>query len=231
MVVVRGGDGSPVLATLLDPSAYAEVEEQANLWTPREKAVGVLQMTTPLAVNRLLWTFPPLLLLGVVLRRVRRERLALERAPAVRGPGHAADGHEAERSAPDAPPLGRTAAAVVARRRVERGSLASRALVPRVGSAARPPHAGGVGRGRLVRPRHPPRRRPRPPPPRSPRSAARRVLLPGTRVHGGGVRRGHGRAGTTARATARSPTPPPRPWEAGWRAARWPPAPSPSSSP
>ena len=106
MVVVRGADGSPVLATLLDPSAYAEVEEQANLWTPREKAAGVLQMTTPLVVNRLLWTFPPLLLLGVVLRRVQRERLALERAPALRGPGRAADGHEAERSAPDAPPLG-----------------------------------------------------------------------------------------------------------------------------
>ena len=94
MVVVRGADGSPALATLLDPSAYAEVEEQANLWTPREKAVGVLQMTPPLVVNRLLWTFPPLLLLGVVLRRVQRERLALERAPAVREPGHAADGHE-----------------------------------------------------------------------------------------------------------------------------------------
>ena len=106
MVVVRGADGSPVLATLLDPSAYAEVEEQANLWTPREKAAGVLQMTTPLVVNRLLWTFPPLLLLGIVLRRVQRERLALERAPALRGPGRAADGHEAERSDPDAPTLG-----------------------------------------------------------------------------------------------------------------------------
>ena len=106
MVVVRGGDGSPVLATLVDPSAFAEVEEQSNLWTPREKAVGVLQMTTPLAANRLLWTFPPLLLLGVVLRRVQRERLALERAPWVRGPGRAADGNAAERFDPDAPPLG-----------------------------------------------------------------------------------------------------------------------------
>ena len=106
MVVVRGADGSPVLATLLDPSGYAEVEEQANLWTPREKAVGVLQMTTPLVVNRLLWTFPPLLLLGVVLRRVQRERLALERAPAARGSGRAADEKGAERSDPDAPTLG-----------------------------------------------------------------------------------------------------------------------------
>ena len=104
MVVVRGGDASPVLATLLDSSAYAEVEEQSNLWTPREKAVGVLQLTPPLLANRLLWTFPPLLLLGVVLRRVQREGLALERAPAVRRPDSAANA-----TAPndhDAPPLG-----------------------------------------------------------------------------------------------------------------------------
>ena len=56
MVVVRGGDANPALATLLDPSAFAEAEEQANAWTPREKAVGVLQITAPLVANRLFWT-------------------------------------------------------------------------------------------------------------------------------------------------------------------------------
>ncbi len=106
MVVVRGADASPLLATLVDPSAFAEVEEQSNLWTPREKAVGVLQLTPPLVANRLLWTFPPLLLLGVVLRRVQRERLALERAPAVRGRDRAADATAADPADPDAPPLG-----------------------------------------------------------------------------------------------------------------------------
>ena len=81
MVVVRGGDASPVLATVLDPSGFAEVEEQADLWTPREKAAGVLQMTPPLIANRLIWTLPGLLLLGIVLRRAGREGLVLERAP------------------------------------------------------------------------------------------------------------------------------------------------------
>ena len=105
MVAVRGGDGSPVLATMLDASAYAEVEEQTNLWTPREKASGVLRMTPPLLANRLLWTFPPLLLLAFVLRRVGRERLALERAPAARGPDRAG-ATETDAAGPVAPPLG-----------------------------------------------------------------------------------------------------------------------------
>ncbi len=96
MVVVRGGDANPALASLLDPSAFAEAEEQSNLWTPREKAVGVLQMTAPLVANRLFWTLPPLLLLGIVLRRVERERLALEPAPAVRAADRAAGETSAE---------------------------------------------------------------------------------------------------------------------------------------
>ena len=106
MVVVRGGDANPALASLLDPFAYAEAEEQSNLWTPREKAVGVLQMTPPLLANRLLWTFPPLLLLGIVLRRVGRERLTLERAPAARAPDGAARETTREPAHPGAPPLG-----------------------------------------------------------------------------------------------------------------------------
>ena len=106
MVVVRGGDANPALASLLDPSAFAEAEEQSNLWTPREKAVGVLQMTPPLLANRLFWTLPPLLLLGIVLRRVERERLTLERAPAPRGPDRAAESRAAGPADPGAPPIG-----------------------------------------------------------------------------------------------------------------------------
>ena len=106
MVVVRGGDANPVLATLIDASAFAEVEEQSNLWTPREKAAGVVQMTAPLLANRVIWTVPPLLLLAFVLRRVQRERLALERAPAGLGTERAAGEKEAERPDPDAPALG-----------------------------------------------------------------------------------------------------------------------------
>ncbi len=105
MVVVRGGDANPAIASLLDPSAFAEVEEQSNLWTPREKAVGVLQITPPLVANRLFWMLPPLLLLGLVLPRVERERLTLERAPAVRRPDRDADVTRAEPAASNVPPL------------------------------------------------------------------------------------------------------------------------------
>ena len=105
MVVVRGGDANPALASLLDPTAFAEVEEQSDAWTPREKAAGVLQITPPLVANRLFWIVPPMLLLGIVLRRVERERLALEPAPAARGPDRAAGETGAERAGSDAPPL------------------------------------------------------------------------------------------------------------------------------
>ncbi len=82
MVILRGGDANPAVATLLDASGFSEVEEQTDLWTPQEKRTGVIEMTTPLVVNRVIWTVPPLLLLGLVLRRLGRERLALEPAPA-----------------------------------------------------------------------------------------------------------------------------------------------------
>ena len=105
MVVVRGGEANPALASLLDPSAFAEAEEQANAWTPREKAAGVLQMTAPLVANRLFWTLPPLLLLGIVLRRTQRERLALEPAPAAREADSAAGETKAEPAGARVPPL------------------------------------------------------------------------------------------------------------------------------
>ena len=44
MVVLRGGDVNPAVATMLDPSAQAEVEEQTDRWTPLQKRTGVLAM-------------------------------------------------------------------------------------------------------------------------------------------------------------------------------------------
>ena len=83
MVLLRGGDANPALATFIDPSGFSEVEEQTvHLWTPREKTVGVLELTPLLVANRILWSVPPLILLAVVLWRVRREPLAVESAPA-----------------------------------------------------------------------------------------------------------------------------------------------------
>ena len=106
MVVVRGADADPAVASVLDPSAFAEVEEQSNLWTPREKAAGVLEMTRPLLANRLLWAFPGLLLLILVLRRVDRERLTLERAPPARGRDRSAEEPTSDPGRPGIPPLG-----------------------------------------------------------------------------------------------------------------------------
>ena len=78
MVILRGGDISPALATLLDPSGFAEVKEQTDAWTPTEKMGAHLALTWPLLANRLLWGGGPLILLAFVLLRLRREALVLE---------------------------------------------------------------------------------------------------------------------------------------------------------
>ena len=107
MVVLRGGDANVTLASYIDPTGFAEVEEQAvHTWTPREKAVGVLELTPPLIANRLIWSVPALILLALVLRRVGRERLALESAPAAGKRDRAAGDAAAEPVAPAATPLG-----------------------------------------------------------------------------------------------------------------------------
>ena len=59
MVVLRGGDANVTLASYIDPTGFAEVEEQAvHTWTPREKVVGVLELTPPLIANRVVWSLP-----------------------------------------------------------------------------------------------------------------------------------------------------------------------------
>ena len=84
MILLREGQTLIGLASMLDPSAFAEVEEQTNLWTPREKTTSPLAYTVPLVVNRLVWLVGPLLFAGLALARVRREQLVLERAPGAR---------------------------------------------------------------------------------------------------------------------------------------------------
>ncbi|MCY4121964.1 MAG: ABC transporter permease [Acidobacteria bacterium] len=107
MVALRGGDANVTLASYIDPTGFAEVEEQAvHTWTPREKAVGVLELTPPLIANRLIWSVPALILLAVVLRRVGRERLALESAPAAGKRDRAADDGGAEPAGSASAPLG-----------------------------------------------------------------------------------------------------------------------------
>jgi|GEM_PF-850011 len=77
MVVIRGGDMDPAIATLIDPSGYAEAEEQTQAWTPVEKMSRPMALSGALLVNRILWCAVPLVLLAVFLVRVRRESLVL----------------------------------------------------------------------------------------------------------------------------------------------------------
>ncbi|MEM9456908.1 MAG: ABC transporter permease [Myxococcota bacterium] len=84
MVILRGGEIGLDLATLIDPTAFGEVETQTNEWTPREKMTRMVSLTLPLILNRLLWGVLPLLPLALVLMRLRREDLVLDRVRAPR---------------------------------------------------------------------------------------------------------------------------------------------------
>lgn len=79
LVVMRNGDVSPLLATILDPSGYAEAERQSNLWTPAEKKVAMMDFSTGLIINRVGWILTGIVLGVLLLIRLRREDIALER--------------------------------------------------------------------------------------------------------------------------------------------------------
>lgn len=81
LIVLHEGGVSPFLASLIDPSAYVEAERQALLWTPAEKKVAMIGFTDLLLLNRGLWLLVGLVLGTVFLLRLRREHLAMERAP------------------------------------------------------------------------------------------------------------------------------------------------------
>ena len=225
MVVVRGGDASPVLATVLDPSGFAEVEEQTNLWTPREKAAGVLRTTPALVANRLIWTLPGLLLLGIVLRRTGREGLVLERAPGGRPGRESRLADEAAPADPGAPlpgPLGRPSWVRVAASEAAWhftlsfrgwGTPLALGMLAALGVGGSFYHIVMHADGPLL--------------PRSgliePLAVEFFYLVVVFMVAW--------RAGTTTPATPRSSTPRQRRSGPAWPAGRWPPARSPSSSP
>ncbi len=80
MVIIRGGDVDAALATVIDPTGFSEVKEQTDAWTPAEKMNNLLVLSVPLFWNRLVWGVAPMLFLGLVLARLNREGLVLERA-------------------------------------------------------------------------------------------------------------------------------------------------------
>ena len=79
MVILRGGEIGLDFATIIDPTAFGEVEAQTDEWTPREKMTSMLSLTGPLLLNRLVWGALPLLPLAFVMARLRREDLVLDR--------------------------------------------------------------------------------------------------------------------------------------------------------
>lgn len=97
MVIIKDGGISPFVGAIIDPSGFGEAERQVLDWTPQEKTSAFIAITPGFAINRVLWCLLPVLWLGWVLARARRETLALEApaadarppqaARAVQGPG------------------------------------------------------------------------------------------------------------------------------------------------
>jgi len=90
LVVLYEGDVAPFLASVIDPSGFTEVDRQSNLWTPAEKNTAMIDFTNAMLLNRGLWLFLGIALGVVLLVRLRREHLALERAPRSQAPKVAA---------------------------------------------------------------------------------------------------------------------------------------------
>ncbi|MEM0912622.1 MAG: ABC transporter permease, partial [Pseudomonadota bacterium] len=80
MIVLKSGDVNPWLASVIDPTAYAEAERQADSWTPAQKIGGYIELTPQLILNRLIWAGLPLFIFAFTLWKVTRESLVLEKA-------------------------------------------------------------------------------------------------------------------------------------------------------
>lgn len=81
LIALRGGDINDAIATLIDPTAFGEAEQQTLSWTPAEKISRLMDLTLPLLFNRILWTVLPLWLMLWLLWRTTREHLSLENTP------------------------------------------------------------------------------------------------------------------------------------------------------
>lgn len=79
MVVLRGGEIDAATATLIDPTAYGEIEVQTTAWTPSEKMSASIAFTPMLIANRVVWSLVPLVAMLWTVSRMHRERLVLGR--------------------------------------------------------------------------------------------------------------------------------------------------------
>jgi hypothetical protein len=68
----------PSIATILDPSGYADVDRTVRFWTPSERSSALYPLSGPILLNRAFWCGLPLLALAGALMTVTRERLVLD---------------------------------------------------------------------------------------------------------------------------------------------------------
>ncbi|MEM0910769.1 MAG: hypothetical protein AAGJ37_07315 [Pseudomonadota bacterium] len=80
IVILSSSGMSDFVATLFDPTAYAEAELQTLAWTPAEKINGIMVLSPALIANRLLWCLLPVVIMVWMLRNIQRESLVLERS-------------------------------------------------------------------------------------------------------------------------------------------------------
>ncbi|WP_413662053.1 ABC transporter permease [Microbulbifer sp. CNSA002] len=80
VIVLRGGNINPQLATVMDPSLFTFVYTEVTSWTPLQKSTSLLPFTLGSVLNRILWCLVPLLALAACLKYLRRETLVLEEA-------------------------------------------------------------------------------------------------------------------------------------------------------
>lgn len=79
MIVLSEGGILTNLASVLDPSSFADVDRLNKLWTPFEKANIVYPLTTPFLINRLVWCLIPVCFMALFIYWSSRENLVLEK--------------------------------------------------------------------------------------------------------------------------------------------------------
>ncbi|MEC8327168.1 MAG: hypothetical protein VX100_13960 [Pseudomonadota bacterium] len=73
------GDISTTAASILDPSVFSFALAETQYWTPTQKQSAYLPLSDIFLINRLIWGVLPVLLLGVVIKRISREHLISSR--------------------------------------------------------------------------------------------------------------------------------------------------------
>lgn len=79
LIVVRNGDISDMIATLIDPTMFSEVGRQIKELTADEKINYIIDVSPLYLLNRIVWFVLPIALLLFVLKGLKREHMLLEK--------------------------------------------------------------------------------------------------------------------------------------------------------